>query len=116
MKIEDFKTIEKAWGEEIILVNCLEYSSKLLILDRDAVSSYHYHPQKKETFYCIEGYALLTIEGKEYKLAPFLRPKTIFPNEKHKFRGISEAVLLEVSTHHEDTDVFRLTESKGAEC
>lgn len=111
MNIEWFKNVEKVWGEEIWLVND-EYCSKLLVVDTDAESSYHYHPKKKETFYCIEGYATLTIEGKEYKLAPFLRPKTILPGEKHKFKAITPTVILEVSTHHDDDDVVRLTESK----
>ena len=114
MNIEWFQNVKKTWGEEIWLVNCPEYCSKLLLLDRDAESSYHYHPKKKETFYCFEGYATLIIEGKEYKLAPFLRAKTIFPNEKHKFIGITQAVILEISTHHSDDDIVRLTTSKAA--
>ena len=112
MKKEPLITIQKVWGEEIVLVNCKDYCSKLLVLDRNAVSSYHYHKIKKETFYCIEGYATLTIEGKEYLLAPFTRPKTIEPGEKHKFTGIEQCVIMEVSTEHNEDDVVRLTESK----
>ncbi|KKM20313.1 hypothetical protein LCGC14_1646680 [marine sediment metagenome] len=111
MKKENLKTIDKTWGEEIIIIND-EYCSKLLILDRDAKSSYHYHKKKRETFYCIEGYATLTVEGKEYMLAPFTRPKTIEPGELHRFEGITQAVILEVSTHHEDEDVVRIEDSK----
>lgn len=110
---EAFNEVEKVWGEEIWLVNRPEYCGKLLVLDKGAQSSYHYHKKKQETFYCIEGYAVLTVEDKEYMLAPFARPKTIFPNEKHMFRGITEAVILEVSTQHDEADVYRLTESIG---
>tara|TARA_Y100000310_G_C20703453_1_gene832253 strand:- start:8934 stop:9344 length:411 start_codon:yes stop_codon:yes gene_type:complete len=113
MNIEWFHEVKKVWGQEIGLVND-GYCGKLLVLDEDAESSYHYHPKKKETFYCIEGYATLTIEGKDYKMAPFLRAKTIFPNERHKFRGDTSAVILEISTHHDDSDVVRLSESKKA--
>lgn len=112
MKKEHFLTVEKKWGEEIWLVNCPDYCGKLLVLDKNAISSYHYHKIKKETFYCLEGYALLTVEDKEYLLAPFARPKTIFPGEKHKFQGITEAVILEVSSHHSDDDTVRLSESQ----
>lgn len=112
MRKESIRTIDKIWGEEIILVND-DYCGKLLVLDRNAESSYHYHPRKKETFYCLEGYAVLTIEDKEYMLAPFTRPKTIEPNEKHKFKGITEAIILEVSSFHDDTDVVRITPSKA---
>jgi len=116
MNIEWFKTVEKVWGEEVWLVNCDKYCSKLLVLNEGAECSYHYHPEKQETFYAIEGYVLLTVEGKDYKLAPFLRPKTIYPNEKHKFKGITNAVILETSTHHDEEDVVRLTESKEDGC
>lgn len=110
---EPLITVDKVWGEEIWLVNRKEYCSKLLVLDKEAQSSYHYHKKKQETFYCIEGYAVLTVEGKEYMLAPFTRPKTILPNERHMFRGITETVVLEVSTTHDENDVFRLSKSIG---
>ena len=116
MRKEPFKEVDKVWGQEIWLVNCPQYCSKFLLLDKDAESSYHYHGKKQETFYAIEGYAILTVEGKEYILVPFARPKTIEPCEKHSFRGITQCVILEVSTTHDDTDVVRLTESKGAKC
>ena len=112
MKKEDIKTVDKVWGEEIILVNSHLYCGKLLIGDRGAESSYHYHKKKQETFYAIEGYAVLTIEGKEYLLSPVTRPKTIEPEERHSFRAITEVVILEISSHHDDEDVVRLTESK----
>lgn len=112
MKKEPRKDVEKVWGEEIWFVNSDKYCGKLLVLDRGATSSYHCHKKKEETFYAIEGYALLTIEGKEYMLAPFAKAKTIKPGEYHKFYGITEAVILEVSTHHDDKDVVRLSESQ----
>ncbi len=112
MKKEDLITVEKVWGEEIWLVNNIHYCGKLLVVDRNAESSYHYHVIKTETFYAIEGYCTLTIEGKEYSLSPFTRPKTIYPGEKHSFKSVTEAVILEISTQHDDVDVVRLIESK----
>ena len=54
---------------------------------------------------------------------PSFRPKIknkktnekIIIKDYHKFYGITEAVILEVSTHHEEDDVVRLTQSKGVE-
>jgi len=112
MRKEPLVTVDKVWGEEIWLVNCPEYCSKLLLLDKGAKSSYHYHKTKKETFHAIEGYAILTIEGKEYMLAPFTRPKTIEPGEKHCFEGITNTIILEVSTYHDEDDVVRLSKSR----
>jgi len=112
MRKEDFKVVEKVWGEEIVLVNCKEYCGKLLVIDKEAESSYHYHKNKQETFYAIEGYVTLIVEGKEYMLAPFTRPKTIEVGEKHRIKAITQAVVLEVSMEHRDNDVVRLTKSK----
>lgn len=111
---ESFNQVEKVWGEEIWLVNNDRYCGKLLVLDRNAQSSYHYHKNKQETFYAIEGFAVLTVEGKEHLLAPFSRPKTILPGEKHKYKGITECVILEISTTHNEKDVYRLSESVPA--
>lgn len=110
---EVMKEVEKVWGSELWVVNC-EYCGKLLYLDKGAKSSYHRHEIKKETFFCIEGEVALTIEGKEYKLLPLYQPITIKPGQLHSFRGITDATIIEFSTHHDDRDVVRLTESRAA--
>jgi len=108
------QVVGKAWGEEHIIVNCPEYCGKLLYIDKGAISSLHKHLKKKETFFCLEGQVALTIEGKDYMLNPYSRPKTIHPGQVHSFMGITDAVMIEFSTRHDDKDVYRLTESKGA--
>lgn len=114
MSKEDLKEVKKDWGRELVIVNCPKYCGKLLYLDRGAESSCHKHMVKQETFFCLEGTAGLTIEGKVYMLTPFTRPKTILPGRLHSFTGVTDAVILEVGTHHDDRDVIRLTESKAA--
>ena len=114
MNIERLKYVKKVWGEEIYLVND-GYCGKLLVVDGGTESSYHYHPKKKETFYALEGYGRLTVEGKEHNLAPFLNPKTIQPGEKHSFKTDMGMVLLEISSFHDDNDVVRITESRGSD-
>ncbi len=109
---EKIKTVEKVWGEEIWLVNNESYCGKLLVFDEGATSSYHYHPKKKETFYCLEGYGDLKINGKTELLAPFTRPKTIEPSDRHSVYARTPLVLIEISTTHDDNDVIRLSESK----
>ncbi|KKM21685.1 hypothetical protein LCGC14_1632940 [marine sediment metagenome] len=112
MKKTEMKRVEKRWGSELWVCNEPEYCGKLLHLKQDAQCSYHYHPVKKETFYVIQGSICLTIEGKDYMMNPLSQPKTIMPGQKHYFKGITEAVILEVSTHHSDSDVVRLNESR----
>lgn len=119
MRKEDFKFVDKVWGEEIWLVNNDKYCGKLLLVDQDAVTSYHCHKTKMETFYTIEGYGLLCVEGKIHTLAPFTRPKTIEPNERHSVKGLTNLIILEISTPHREDDVIRFKKSragKNAEC
>lgn len=114
MQKETMKMIDKVWGRELWIVNCDKYCGKLLMLVKGCTSSYHYHKKKQETFFCTNGEVALTIDGKDYMLSPFSRPKTIMPNQKHKFYAITNATILEISTEHDDKDVFRLEESECA--
>jgi len=109
---ETTKEAKKVWGKEVWVVNCPEYCGKLLYLDKGAVSSMHYHKEKQETFYALSGQVGLHIEGRDYMLNPFSRPKTIYPNQKHQFIGLSDALILEISTEHREDDVVRLSDSK----
>lgn len=113
MKKEEIKVVPKVWGEELWLVNSDKYCGKLLTINRGAESSYHYHKQKEETFYCLYGQVGLTVEDQGYELNPFSSPKTIEAGEKHSFTGLMDSVLLEVSTPHSEDDVYRLSESKN---
>ena len=108
---EDWKRVLKKWGEELWLVNNDKYCGKLLMLKKGAESSYHCHKIKQETFYCLEGAAKLKVEGEDYDLVSSARPKTILPGEFHSFKGYAPTVILEISTHHDDSDVERQTES-----
>lgn len=109
---QTLKDVKKAWGKELWIVNCPQYCGKLLYLDKGAESSIHYHKEKQETFYSLQGTAGLTIDGKDYMLTPFSRPKTVKPGQRHSFTGITDAVIIEISTYHDDKDIVRLTESK----
>ena len=113
MAKNDIIEVAKTWGKEVWIVNNNKYCGKLLCIKKDALSSCHYHKEKQETFYALDGQVFLTIEDKDYMLNPFSRPKTILPNQKHLFRGITDATILEISTHHDEKDVYRITESQG---
>ena len=111
----NLKEVKKVWGKEVWIVNLDKYCGKLLYLDKGATCSLHWHPIKQETFYALSGQVGLTIEGKDYMLNPFSRPKTINRGQEHQFTGLSDdIVILEISTHHEDNDVIRITESQAA--
>lgn len=108
------KTVNKVWGAEQWIVNNEDYCGKLLIIKGGAMSSYHAHPIKRETFIVLLGHVEITVEGEGKVYAPLEEPITIEPGQKHKFTAVTDATILEVSTPHSDGDVVRYEESKSA--
>ncbi len=113
MRKEEIKVVKKVWGEELWLVNSDKYCGKLLTINEDAKGSYHSHAIKEETFYVLWGKVFLTVEGKGYILDNSSAPITIEPGDRHSMEGLTSAVIVEISTKHDDEDVFRLEESKA---
>lgn len=112
---ETIKEVKKVWGYEEIFVNNDKYGFKKLHIDEGAVSSIHNHKKKQETFIGDSGQVGLMIDYKDYMMNPFSRPKTVMPGVYHQFVGLSKnAVLLEVSTHDDPEDSYRLTQSQPA--
>lgn len=110
---ETIKEVPKVWGKEIWIVNNEKYCGKFLHINKGAASSLHYHKVKQETFYALSGQTGLHIAGNDYMLNSASRPKTVYPGQKHQIIGLSEnAVILEISTHHEEEDTVRLTDSQ----
>ena len=107
------KKVKKAWGEERWLVNNELYCSKLLMVNKGATSSLHYHPEKQETFYCLQGGISLKVVDSLWLMTPYIESITIHPHQAHQFHAFEDSVMLEVSTHHNDRDVVRLTESES---
>lgn len=103
--------VTKTWGKEFWLVNNSQYCAKLLYLDKGATCSCHYHKIKRETFYCLSGSVALDVEDKVYNLPLHPEPITIEPGQKHRFHGLENSIILEISTHHEEEDVIRLSDS-----
>lgn len=112
-KLKPMKTVEKGWGLEKWYVNNL-YCMKELILFKEKGCSFHHHKEKDEIFYCIKGKVLLEVgvvnEEGEHLVAAILEPGDIYritPYTKHRFIGLEDSLLIESSTHHEDSDSYR---------
>lgn len=105
-------TIPKVWGREIVLVNEPEYTCKLLEINKGSSGSLHYHPNKKETFIMAMGKVKLELGKKVIKLSVGPNAITILPLTPHRFTALKQAVILEVSTCHDDADVVRLEVSR----
>ncbi len=113
---------EHDWGYQLRLVNEAEYCGKFLVLDTDAKGSFHYHVKKKETFTILQGVVFLRIDrknGDDEWVTVFCnqcRPGDCFTLDqldRHYFKGLQGdgiAVIMEISTHDDDLDTYRIKE------
>lgn len=103
------KKVQKVWGYEEWIVNS-DYCGKKLVLNKSYRCSMHYHKNKDETFYILEGRVLM--ETNENKQIMFPGDSIhITPMLKHRFTGLENSVMIEFSTHHEEEDSYREEES-----
>lgn len=112
--IELVDIVPKAWGYEKWLENNDKYCCKLLSLNKGFQCSLHYHKNKDETFFITSGLVRLELSGEVMHLRPgaFVR---IPPGSRHRFTGIEDSMIMEVSTHHEEADSYRIENSRKVE-
>ena len=110
------KKVDKIWGSEEWIVNNSKYCGKILNLNKGFRCSIHYHKDKHETFYLLEGKVLLEI-GDELKKIILEKGdvQTLEPGMKHRFTPLEDSKIIEFSTHHEDSDTYRDSESEGVD-
>ena len=105
--------VPKGWGEEIIIENNEMYCGKVLIFNQGCKFSMHYHMIKDETWYVEYGEFLYrwidteTADINEEKLVEgdVVRQR---PGQPHQLEALSNGRIFEVSTHHEDSDSYRV--------
>jgi len=105
------KIIDKVWGHEEILISNELYAAKLMHLKRDYRCSIHRHRKKDETFYIMSGVVELEFNGKPRTMetGDSIRIK---PCDYHRFTGITDSVILEVSTADDPNDSYRHSQSE----
>ena len=105
------KTVIKDWGSEVWFVNNDLYCGKELTIAKGKKSSkgrYHFHKIKDETFYIISGILILE-DGEGVHYLSSGDSYRIYPGVIHRFTTDSdECVFIEVSTHHDDEDSYRI--------
>ena len=118
------KFVPKGWGWESWLANTDEYCGKILYVHRSKMCSYHYHKVKDETFYLQDGRIQLLYSQPENggMENPFMdevgqaMQLTLEPGDcfhvprlmRHRFIGLKDSHIIEISTHHEDSDSYRI--------
>jgi rfaE bifunctional protein kinase chain/domain len=110
-RIENIAIVPKVWGYEQWIQNNEKYCCKILGLNKGYQCSLHYHKNKDETFIVTSGHVRMELGGEVTHLRPgsFVR---VPPNTPHRFAGIEDSLIMEVSTHHEDSDSYRIEESR----
>jgi len=106
-----FPRTDKVWGLEALLVSTPLYTAKLLLISPGFQCSLHYHNEKDETFIVLSGTVDIEVGAIRTYLTP-QRPRAhVRPGDRHRFGSRGGAILLEVSTYHDDADVVRIEAS-----
>jgi mannose-6-phosphate isomerase-like protein (cupin superfamily) len=108
------------WGYQIRFINEPEYCGKFLVLENNISGSYHNHKIKKETFIVLCGEVVVSRPHyfPERGLSSIFSKVggifTISPGTPHEMKGVTlPCVILEISTHDEDSDTYRIEEAKS---
>lgn len=116
----------KKWGYELWIENNDLYCGKHLHVLPGKWCSVHYHKNKKETFYVISGELKLEFSscldkefwdtlfpGVRYAIMPKGSSFTLDPMIAHRFTSNTNEPcdFIEISTHHDDNDSYRIIES-----
>jgi len=102
--------VEKVWGKEEWLVNTDKYCFKKLHLNKGYRCSMHHHKIKDETFIIHSGHVKMEVGEKVFFLSKGDQVH-IAPNTEHRFTGMENSLIYEVSTTHIDSDSYRTEES-----
>ncbi len=110
------QAVKKVWGRELWVVNNELYCAKYLYVEPGFACSLHRHLVKDETFAILNGSCTLEF-GNSVREMGAGDVERIAPRTWHRFsnRGNSLCIILEVSTHHEDSDVERREPSRDCQ-
>jgi mannose-6-phosphate isomerase-like protein (cupin superfamily) len=107
----EWKKYEKVWGYETTLINCEEYCGKVLHLKKGYRCSIHKHKLKQEHFHILSGTVLMEVGDQKYVMKQG-DTVGIGRGTYHRFTGITDADILEISTTHYEDDSYRITHSE----
>lgn len=105
--------VEKGWGEEDIFVSNEYYCGKLLIFNKGAKFSMHFHKSKIETWRVISGEFIVewidtddaTVHQNVLKVGDVWTNESLLP---HRLICLEEGTIIEVSTPDSVEDNYRV--------
>jgi len=106
-------SVPKGWGSELIIENNEKYCGKILCFNKGCKFSMHYHLEKDETWYVDVGefiYRWIDTETAEVHEQILRKGDVVrqLPGQPHQIEALSYGEIFEVSTHHEDSDSYRV--------
>lgn len=111
MRLEGF--VEKGWGHELIWATTDKYCGKLLKFNKGARFSMHFHAEKDESWYILDGKFLIKfIDTNDASLHEIqLIAGEVWRNQPlhpHQVICIEEGTIIEVSTADSIADNYRV--------
>ena len=110
-RLEGF--VEKGWGSELIWATNDLYCGKLMNFKNDSKFSMHFHSEKDETWYVLNGKFIVhwidTKTAERHKLE--LRPGSTWRNvplQPHQLECLEAGTIIEVSTPDSVEDNYRI--------
>jgi mannose-6-phosphate isomerase len=105
--------VEKGWGHELIWATNDKYCGKLLKFNKGAKFSMHFHREKDETWYVLDGtFDLLTVNTEDASVQKTrLNQGDVWHNPPllpHQVICVNEGTLIEVSTPDSVEDNYRI--------
>lgn len=111
MRLNGF--VEKGWGHELIWATNEKYCGKLLKFNKNAKFSMHFHSEKDETWYVLDGkFVVLYIDtSNATQMKKELNPGDTWHNPPllpHQVICLEEGTIIEVSTPDSVEDNYRV--------
>ena len=113
LTLTPMKFVNKGWGGELWVVN-RDYCGKVLYFHKDKRLSWHYHIKKEEVFWLSSGKLRLLYnwdDDIEKAQETLLLPGSHFEipvGLRHQMIALEDSILIEFSTHHEDSDSIKV--------
>jgi mannose-6-phosphate isomerase-like protein (cupin superfamily) len=111
MRLEGF--VEKGWGHELIWATNEKYCGKLLKFNKDAKFSMHFHAEKDETWFVLNGkFEVRFINTQNANVGVVtLNAGDVWRNKPlcpHQVICLEEGTIIEVSTPDSVEDNYRV--------
>lgn len=102
----DRQITPKVWGHECLITNEGGYCGKIMVLNKGFQCSLHFHMKKDEVLFVSKGAVKFEL-GTEVFVMHSGDSIRVLPGVLHRFAGIEDSEIIEVSTVDDVADSYR---------